>query len=456
MMKYSILSILILLLNPIFGQEISFESKKLILDHPVQPHCGIGFPFIPFDFNNDGIMDLTGSSFADQLYLKGLSDDSFEEIKLNWSQSPIRIIDWDNDGDSDVIFQQHIRITGENEEFQLINPNLEIISESIADAADINNDSFMDFVTINRKPFEYNELAIYINNGDNTFEKTFTSNDDEFEAAIFGDVTLDGIPDLIYSGTSTCIGENNGDGTFTTSDEKLSGTDGDILLTDLDGDNDPDIVILAGIVKLYFNEGGTILKSSKKEIYDSADLIASGDFNGDGTSDLISMVFALESIDINLMQNDGTGNFDMFSTNLVSFPRLPIFGVPPPEVARNNVTIYDYDQDGKLDIIYMEGMEEPSAINVLRNNTLINSTLDLSTKKLTVFPNPTREHLFIDLDFTQYQKYEIIDISGKALKSASLESNEISTSGLPNGNYILKLYPRNEFDQIAIAQFHKF
>ena len=149
-MKKSLFTYIILLLTSfLFAQEITFMNKIELLDHPEMPIAGLGFPFIPLDYNHDGNTDFAGSSFSEQIYYKGDGNGTFEEIVLTWSQQPIKVIDWDNDGDQDVIFEQHVRITENNDEFRLVNLQLQL-SEIVSDAADINNDSYTDFVSINQ------------------------------------------------------------------------------------------------------------------------------------------------------------------------------------------------------------------------------------------------------------------------------------------------------------------
>ena len=455
MIKYLLITSFVFVFVPNFGQEISFEQDKLILEHPRPENTIFNYPFVPLDYNNDGITDFAGSSFGDQFYYKGNPDGSFEEIILNWPQGPIKVMDWDADGDLDVIFQQHIRITNENDEFILINPSLEVITETISDAIDINGDSYTDFVTINRNTFGNNEISIYINNGENSFEKTVISNSEEYEIAIFGDVSLDGIPDIIFSGSSTHIGINNGDGTFVVEGEKFSQSKDGILLSDLDNDNDLDLIILTGIVTIYFNENGIIEKSSKTEIFEPARIIKSGDLNNDGMSDLVTLVYADDSFDINLMRNMGNGSFDQFSTNILSFPRVPAFGIPRPEENKNNITLYDHDQDGRLDIIYIEGVTEPNSIRYLRNNTIINSTKEIQSHQINVFPNPAKNIIQLEIENLKFDKYEILDISGKLIKANTVQTNQISIEDIPVGEYLIKLHPSNPSAQIALGRFSK-
>ncbi|MFT4535453.1 MAG: hypothetical protein ACI9P5_002822 [Saprospiraceae bacterium] len=148
---YSLL--LCMIFNFVSSQTISFVAEEVILNHPNPTIINLDDPFVPFDYNNDGTTDFTGSTYGEQLVLKGLSDGTFEEIELTWSQSPIKVVDVDMDRDEDVIYERHIRINEPNDEFRLIKPSLDI-NENITDIADLNNDNHFDFVTnlyVNRK-----------------------------------------------------------------------------------------------------------------------------------------------------------------------------------------------------------------------------------------------------------------------------------------------------------------
>ncbi|MEM9544805.1 MAG: hypothetical protein AAGA77_02470 [Bacteroidota bacterium] len=147
-----------LLLN---SQSINFEAPMMITEHPLGTNAGTFRPFIPFDCNQDGITDFSGTTSSDQLVLKGNSDGSFETIGLSISNNEalIKRVDWDDDGDEDIVFRYRILISEPNDEFSIIDPEISS-SETIADVADLNQDSHMDFVTINRIFFEDHEIII--------------------------------------------------------------------------------------------------------------------------------------------------------------------------------------------------------------------------------------------------------------------------------------------------------
>lgn len=160
---YSIVIFTILNLYTLKAQEVIFKEPSILFEHPQNSGNGTQFsyPFVPYDYDNDGITDFAGSSFAEQYVYKGLDDGGFEQIKLTWAQAPIKVLDWNNDGKDDVVFERHILITGENDEIPLLNPSIPF-TESIVEIADLNNDLLLDLITIERVTFGANPIHFFL------------------------------------------------------------------------------------------------------------------------------------------------------------------------------------------------------------------------------------------------------------------------------------------------------
>jgi hypothetical protein len=65
-----------------------------------------------------------------------------------------------------------------------------------------------------------------------------------------------------------------------------------------------------------------------------------------------------------------------------------------------------------------------------------------------LFPNPTKDIIYLKTEYQQHQtSLQVIDISGKVMKSVMIESTEtgIDVSDLQPGVYILKGYPEGDF-----------
>ena len=59
--------------------------------------------------------------------------------------------------------------------------------------------------------------------------------------------------------------------------------------------------------------------------------------------------------------------------------------------------------------------------------------------KITVYPNPTDGKIHFSTR-KNIKEVQLFDISGRFVKSLTLTENQIDLSGLPTGNYILKIF----------------
>jgi Leucine-rich repeat (LRR) protein len=68
---------------------------------------------------------------------------------------------------------------------------------------------------------------------------------------------------------------------------------------------------------------------------------------------------------------------------------------------------------------------------------------ELTTQEVIVYPNPVQNQLFVALESGQITKMDILDLSGKVVKSIDGNSANVNVSDLNNGIYILKVYTQN-------------
>lgn len=179
-------------------------------------------------------------------------------------------------------------------------------------ALDIDNDGDMDFVTV---PF-YSEnigLEIWKNNGTGVF--TMVQNLATYskgEELAVGDLNNDGYVDIFYPGAwDIFIFLNNQDGTFSSNGQEIETNYANaVVLADLDGDQDLDAVLsfdnsLPG--QVWVNDGmGNFSDSGQELTSETTDGVDAGDIDGDGDIDL---AFAPWMGDVELWENDGVGNF---------------------------------------------------------------------------------------------------------------------------------------------------
>ena len=65
--------------------------------------------------------------------------------------------------------------------------------------------------------------------------------------------------------------------------------------------------------------------------------------------------------------------------------------------------------------------------------------------KVSIYPNPAKEYLFIDLPGENQARIEIISISGQIVHTEFISKKaQIEVSTLPEGIYFLKIMSKNQ------------
>jgi hypothetical protein len=177
---------------------------------------------------------------------------------------------------------------------------------------DVENDGDLDFVTT---PF-YSEsvgLEIWKNDGNGNFTlgQTLASYSKGEELAV-GDLNNDGYVDIFFPGAwNFHIFLNNQNGTFSSNGQDIETNYANaVALVDVDGDQDLDAIIsydnsLPG--EVWTNDGqGHFTNSGQELTSETTDGVAAADMDGDGDMDV---VFAPWMGDLELWENDGVGNF---------------------------------------------------------------------------------------------------------------------------------------------------
>ncbi len=201
--------------------------------------------------------------------------------------------------------------------------------EAFISPGDINGDGLMDYVRGMRNSWGTNGIGFWINNG--------TSPNISFS----------------YSG-------DNPYGIITLGSGSMIHTD----LLDMDGDADLDILGISADVDglmVWENTGSTTVPAFAGHTVMYADLLESArsltvaDYNGDGLKDLIIGQFdaSSEFHHVNVMINTGTSGTPLFESVLVNPNSIDISAVSLTAVNVPNLTFYDWDVDGDLDIFGM-------------------------------------------------------------------------------------------------------
>lgn len=288
-------------------------------------HWGSGISF--YDFNQDGWDDLTFTMENDTqvFYInnEGVFEKANFEIYTNGRAKHLLWVDYDNDGDLDIILSVYdgicylyqndgnFNFTDVTEEAGLYNFPAKNYGVS---AADYNKDGFLDiFVTryeLFDNGFQPPKNVLYKNNGDGTFTDVSESAGvtDDMALSFMGvwlDYNNDSWPDLYIindrSSGNNMLYENKGDGTFKdVAQDAGVGMNGEDPMTasvaDFDNDGDLDIFTSNTSIfylyrpKLFENQGdSTFLERANYYGVDFENTSWGGlwvDYNNDGNQDL--------------------------------------------------------------------------------------------------------------------------------------------------------------------------
>jgi hypothetical protein len=280
------------------------------------------------DFNNDGKPDLAVTSSGQVGILLGNGDGSFQApvpYAAGVGANSIVVIDANSDGNADVAVlnqgeatvsillgngdatfrpQSTVPVTG------LLNVQQAMI------AADFNGDGFPDLaITFDA------QVAILLGNGDGTFQPPanypfrLVTTATSLAAADFNG---DGKPDLVVgnfmTGVNILLG--NGDGSFQNSTAEVSIADlisyfgGTLVVGDFDGDGKMDFAAadfghtaLDGVAVAFGNGDGTFRPPTFYRLGPNPTFgLVTGDFNGDGRTDLAATVPLGNSVAVILSQ----------------------------------------------------------------------------------------------------------------------------------------------------------
>lgn len=450
------------------AQTISFAEKEILFAHPEGTTFNsleFDSPYLPCDYNNDGYVDFVGKRGSqEQLILKGTAVDTFQEVNVLPVGSPsanvvFDVLDFDQDGDEDIIAQRYLLINEGDDLFSFLNVGLGLgfgFEEFIIGVADFNGDGLSDLLVLKDIFFENEEIAILTNNGDGSFTKCIVYDQtDRIGDTEIGDIDNDGDLDIVTS-TSNSNGtiflmRNEGDCQFSTSEMIYEGftplSNRSIELHDMNGDDQLDILVIGfSSIFIFENTDGFVTEPSFTSISTGQNIFFNvADFNNDNKADL-AVLTGVNSFKIEVFEN--LGNLTFSSALLAApFSLVPAFSVPDYNYYEQNMCLYDYDGNGTLDIIFTNGFGPLGSNNVslVLNTTEVVSVDDIyaNATELAVFPNPATTEISLPSSFhTNGDKatfFQLINMSGQTLKSGYLSGASIEINDLPDGQYILLL-----------------
>ncbi len=321
-------------------------------------------------------------NFTDVTAASGIDYQNFSETVMG---SGAAFFDFDNDGYLDL----YLLNNGNNKVNTLYHNNgdgtfLDVTALSGVgdagegmgvDAADYDNDGFMDFYVTN-----YGANVLYHNNGDGTFENVtdLAGVGDTLNGAnpLFIDVDADGDLDLYvgnYSGNSDVMYQNNGDGTFTdvTDVAGIGGARSTMGLAYFDFDFDGDLDIYAAMDFrndfLFENDGKGVFTNLIPDTATTGLGVkkytmspALGDFDNDGDFDIYTTTAYSSNA---LYRNDGDLGQSSSFTNVARAA-----GVANQYFGWGSA-FCDFDNDGWLDIYVATGYFGSATPDALYRNS---------------------------------------------------------------------------------------
>jgi hypothetical protein len=289
---------------------------------------GLGDPAVAVgDFNGDGNLDLavTNSGFFDPFHqdpggltvFLGNGDGTFgppHTYPAGTGPESVVVADVNGDGHPDLVVgngSKELSVLLGNGDGTFQAPRNSAIPDypkSLV-TGDFNNDGFPDLAIRGA-----NDLYVLLGNGDGTFQPAVKySTDGAPRGLVVGDLNGDGQLDLAattWQGNSAdqiSVLLGNGDGTFQPAVNSATPPGpAAFVVADSNGDGTPDLAVLtaAGLSILFGNGDGTF-QPGPTYASGHPNLVATGDFNGDGLPDVVATDYGTNAVWVFLNAADG-------------------------------------------------------------------------------------------------------------------------------------------------------
>ena len=328
-------------------------------------------------FVTTGVSNAAGSSLSSayqySFTVEATSGEVFlspTDIDITSSISDLKFVDFDNDGDADVVTSEggglgvYLNDGSGGYTFSDTTSSTNTQTKKIA-IADFDQDGYADAVaTINSQAGYF--IQVFINDQAGSFDVpvgySYSTN---YAAGIYAaDINLDGYPDIVatrYNADAIHVLLNDGDGTFTAQSAVTVGGGPylTVQLIDVDSDNDLDLVTSDwddNTISVAKNNGdGTFASHSSYNMTGSGvytGVFASGDIDGDGDLDLVASQTDGDDEPVSgvtVFFNNGSGDYSTTSSITAT---------------AGDVELMDMDGDGDLDLV----TSNEGVVSVYHNN----------------------------------------------------------------------------------------
>lgn len=155
---------------------------------------------------------------------------------------------------------------------------------------------------------------------------------------------------------------------------------------------------------------------------------------------------------------DGYGTLELPFKTFENVVRIKVVTSSIIQSSEDTITVTDYlwmDRNGNHPLMKLTpASEEDRYVITFKNGELDNTSVDIiEDVTLNLFPNPAKDYINIQSDKYTLSNYEIMNISGRVLKSGLIDGSKISIESLSKGSYLVRV--KTTQDKYILKRFVK-